>query len=163
MVTQEQGFDCSGDEALELLALDHYIRSIDPATLTSNAPFVVFTTKAGHAALLLHLFTSVAAERDFDVSRIKGLWGEVQDSPWNKLFIGDPNSYAGQCDVLIVTNVLQAGHSLDTHFVTQFDFVWLNVLSYREEIQFVSRLRYLDRQGMHPFKHVWIERSRANT
>ncbi|KAI9326676.1 hypothetical protein BD770DRAFT_301384, partial [Pilaira anomala] len=55
---------------------------------------------------------------------------------------------------LIVTNVLQAGHSLDCHFTTSYDILFNNVLSFREELQFISRLRYLDRTDVCEFKHA---------
>ncbi|KAI9366431.1 hypothetical protein BD770DRAFT_303340, partial [Pilaira anomala] len=55
---------------------------------------------------------------------------------------------------LIVTNVLQAGHSLDSHFTTSYDILFNNVLSFREELQFTSRLRYFDRADVRQFKHA---------
>lgn len=67
-----------------------------------------------------------------------------------------------ECDVLIVTSVLQAGHSLDRHFVTCYEFLFTDVLTFQEELQFVSRLRYLGRQDVRGSKYAWIEPSKAN-
>ncbi|KAI8378079.1 uncharacterized protein BYT42DRAFT_478444, partial [Radiomyces spectabilis] len=55
---------------------------------------------------------------------------------------------------LIVTSVMQAGHSLDRHFVTSYDFLFNGVLTFREELQFVSRLRYLHRTDVRNTKHA---------
>ena len=67
-----------------------------------------------------------------------------------------------ECDILIVTSVLQAGHSLDRHFVTSYDFLFTRVLTFREELQFISRLRYFGRQDVRGSKHAWIQPSKAN-
>lgn len=95
-------------------------------------------------------------------NRIKGVWAQVQSTEWNSNFLQDPNAYSIECDVLIVTNVLQAGHSLDCHFTTSYDILFNNVLSFPEELQFISRLRYLDRTDVCEFKHAWIEKSVSN-
>ena len=76
--------------------------------------------------------------------------------------------------MLVTTSVLQAGHSLDCHFTISFDFLFLGVLTFREELQFVSRLRYLsklseekltllDRNNMAQYKYAWIQNGKCNS
>ena len=72
--------------------------------------------------------------------------------------LGDPNTYSVDCDVLVTTSVLQAGHSLDQHFIQSYEFLYTGVLTFREELQFISRLRYLGRQFMAAWKFVWIQK-----
>ena len=93
---------------------------------------------------------------------ILGNPAEVQDEAWAAKFLQDPNAFALECDVLIVTSVLQAGHSLDRHFQTSYDFRFLDVLTFREELQFVSRLRFLGRTDISGRKHAWIQPAKSN-
>ena len=52
----------------------------------------------------------------------------------------------------------QSRHSL----CHPYDFLFTDVLSFREELQFVSRLRYLGRQDVRGRKHAWIQQSLSN-
>ncbi|CEP12324.1 hypothetical protein [Parasitella parasitica] len=141
-----------------------YIDNFNLDDQKSNSPFIVFCSRVDFSLALLQMFRKVAEER-FGVAatdRIKGVWAQVQNDPWCSRFLTNPNSAAMDCDVLIVTNVLQAGHSLDTHFVTSYDILFNNILSFREELQFTSRLRYLGRTDVRATKHAWIETGRSN-
>jgi hypothetical protein len=101
---------------------------------------------------------------DLAAARIKGIWSSIQREPWCRNFIGNPNEYARDADVLVATSVLQAGHSLDNWFTISFDFLFAGINTFREELQFVSRLRILGReQEMKPHKYAFIEMGRANT
>lgn len=145
-----------------------YIENFNVEDGRSNSPFIVFCSRVDFSLMLYQLLCEVANDalpeeaRTTGVNRIKGVWAQVQNNQWDTRFLRDPNAYALDCDVLIVTSVLQAGHSLDTHFTTSYDVLFNNVLSFREELQFVSRLRYLDRSDVRQFKHAWIEKAISN-
>ncbi|KAK9389519.1 hypothetical protein V1515DRAFT_630449 [Lipomyces mesembrius] len=121
---------------------------------------VVFTTRAHHASLILSFLRKVAAERfGEDAASRKQDQGHlvgVQDDEWIRRFLAPPNAAVNEVDVLITTSVLQAGHSLDRYFRVSFDFLFCGVLSFREELQFTSRLRYLGRDDMAEYKFCWI-------
>jgi Origin of replication binding protein len=148
----------TGARTLTAYLVSWYTKYFDRATGRSTMPTVVFTTKAAHAGLLLSLLRNVARERfgDLAADRIKGIWAGVQDNEWVKSFLAHPNSSVDDADVLITTSVLQAGHSLDRYFRVSFDFLFRGVLSFREELQFTSRLRYLGREDMAEYKFCWI-------
>lgn len=141
-----------------------YINSYNTVDGKSNNPFIIFCSRVDFSLALLQILREVAQEQfdDHAVSRIKGVWAQIQNDPWCSQFLTNPNAAAIDCDVLIVTNVLQAGHSIDTHFVTSYDILFNNVLSFREELQFVSRLRYLGRTDCRTTKHAWIEVGKSN-
>ncbi|KAK9390021.1 hypothetical protein V1515DRAFT_519091, partial [Lipomyces mesembrius] len=149
----------NGCNLLTCTLLSTYVRSFDPEQGRSRMPIVVFTTRADHAALLLSLLRDVAKERfgEEPQDRIKAIWAGIQDNEWAKEFLARPNAKVDEVDVLVTTSVLQAGHSLDRYFRISFDFLFLGVLSFREELQFVSRLRYLGRNDMAEFKYGWIQ------
>ncbi|KAK9485372.1 hypothetical protein V1527DRAFT_134380, partial [Lipomyces starkeyi] len=135
-----------------------YVKHFDVTTGRSTMPTVVFTTRAKHATMLLALLRKVAKGRfnNLAADRIKGIWAGVQDDAWISKFLAHPNSAVDDADVLITTSVLQAGHSLDRYFRISFDFLFRGVLSFREELQFTSRLRYLGGEDMAEFKFGWI-------
>jgi hypothetical protein len=58
--------------------------------------------------------------------------------------------------------VLQAGKSLGCYFVTAYDFMFTYALTLREELQFVSRFRYLGRQDVGSTKNAWIQHGQFN-
>lgn len=120
--------------------------------------FFVFCSRVDFLLTLYQLFLDLVKELfpEQVASRIKGVWAQVQNTEWNSNFLRDPNAYSIDCDVLIVTNILQASHNLYCHFTTSYDILFNNVLSFREELQFISRLRYLDRTGVCQFKYAWI-------
>ncbi|KAI3654257.1 hypothetical protein MP228_000976 [Amoeboaphelidium protococcarum] len=62
----------------------------------------------------------------------------------------------------IGVQVLQAGHSLDCHFCRYYDLLCLNILTFREELQFNQHLRYLGRDNMADYKYAWIESGKTN-
>ena len=89
--------------------------------------------------------------------------GPNQKDPWNAEFVKNPNRRAADAEVLIVTSVLQADHSIDCHFRGSFEFLFLDVLTFREELQFTSRLRYMHRTDMAPFRYGWYEPGRPDS
>jgi len=154
------------DKALTLITqvLDDYVRDFNVVDGQSNMPCVVFSSRADFAGLLTYLLRVKAKELFGEVAekRIKGIWATVQDDEWIGKFLKDPSTHSIDCDVLVTTSVMQAGHSLDRHFVRSYDFLWLGVLSFREELQLVSRLRYLGRNDMAEWKYGWVEKGRPN-
>lgn len=145
-----------------------YIQNFNVEDRRSSSPFIIFCSRVDFSLMLYQLFCEAAQDAFPEevcmaaVDRIKGVWAQVQNNQWNSHFLRDPNSYAIDCDVLIVTSVLQAGHSLYTHFTTSYDVLFNNVLSFREELQFTSRLRYLDKADVRQYKHAWIEKAISN-
>jgi len=125
-----------------------YLTNFNTDDNRSSQPFVIFCSRADYSLLLLYILRQIADENSGSTAsdRVKGIWAQVQQEEWAAKFLSDPNTFAMECDILIVTSVLQAGHSLDRHFVTSYDFLFTDVLTFREELQFVSRLRYLGRQ-----------------
>ncbi|CEP19748.1 hypothetical protein [Parasitella parasitica] len=124
-----------------------YIDSFNADDQKSVSPFIVFCSRVDFSLALLQIFRSA----------------QVQNDAWCSRFPTNPNSAALDCDILIVTNVLQAGHSLDTHFKSSYDILFNNVLSFREELQFISCLRYLGRtDDIRAVKNAWIEAGKSN-
>ncbi|KAK9328035.1 hypothetical protein V1520DRAFT_13625 [Lipomyces starkeyi] len=148
----------SGGRTLTAYLASWYIWHFDRHAGRSTMPTVVFTTMAHHAGLLLSLLRKIATEHfgEEAASRIKGIWAGIQDDAWIRQFLAHPNTAVDQVDVLISTSVLQAGHSLDRYFRVSFDFLFRGVLSFREELQFTSRLRYIGRDDMAEYKFCWI-------
>ncbi|KAK9328089.1 hypothetical protein V1520DRAFT_347044 [Lipomyces starkeyi] len=146
----------SGCNLLTCKLVSTYIEHFDREQGRSVMPIVVFTTRADHAALLLSILRQVARERFQAEDRIKAVWAGIQDDGWVKEFLARPNAKVDDADVLVTTSVLQAGHSLDRYFRVSFDFLWHGVLSFREELQFISRLRYVGRVDMAEYKYGWI-------
>ncbi|KAK9494960.1 hypothetical protein V1508DRAFT_460003 [Lipomyces doorenjongii] len=136
----------NGSNLLACTLVSTYVENFDNVQGRSTMPIVVFTTRADHAAQVLSILRNVAKDRfrAHAESRIKAVWAGIQ---------GDGST---EVDVLVTTSVLQAGHSLDRYFRVSFDFLFLGVLSFREELQFISRLRYLGRNDMAEFKYGWI-------
>ena len=85
--------------------------------------------------------------------------GDTQLNPWVKLFVTDPNKYITDCDVLILSPVLQAGHSIEKHIMKQFCFFDTNVQSHADEVQMFERVRRTKRVLEHPV--LYIEGGRA--
>lgn len=139
-----------------------YLDNFNAIDRMSSAPFIVFSSQVDFCFMLYQLFISIADEyfeedvRLAAVDVIKGVWAQVQNNEWNANFLRDPNAYSIDSDVLIVTNVLQAGHSLDRHVVTSYDFLFNDVLSFRDQLQFISRLRHLDRTDVRSEKKCLV-------
>ncbi|KAK9483492.1 hypothetical protein V1527DRAFT_267878 [Lipomyces starkeyi] len=148
----------NGVRTLTAVLCNYYIQHYDVSIQRSTIPVVVFTTRASHAALLLSFLRTVAKERfgESAADRIKGVWAGIQGDEWVSRFLAQPNTTVDETDVLITTSVLQAGHSLDRYFRLSFDFLFRGVLSFREELQLTSRLRYLGREDMAENKFCWI-------
>ncbi|KAK9371479.1 uncharacterized protein V1513DRAFT_468831 [Lipomyces chichibuensis] len=128
---------------LTAVLCNYYIQNYDVSIQRSTMPVVVFTTRASHAGLLLSSLRERSQRRDL---------GDA----WASRFLAQPNTTVDETDVLIATSVFQAGHSLDRYFRLSFDFLFRGVLSFREELQLMSRLRYLGREDMAEFKFCWI-------
>ncbi|KAK9457761.1 hypothetical protein V1511DRAFT_455084, partial [Dipodascopsis uninucleata] len=141
-----------------------YVKEFNVADNCSQTPIVIFTTRTDHAAILLYILRKTAEDQfgEAAAERIGGIWASVQSEEWNRQFLADPNTMVGDVDILITTSVLQAGHSLDRYFRVSYDFLFRGVLSFREEIQFVSRLRYLGRKDMYRHKYGWIPGGEPN-
>lgn len=140
-------------------------KTTNTAILPSKCPIVVFCTRADHARLLYTIIRSLANEKfgPQAAERIKGIWSAVQDEPWAKAFLRDPARYDKDADVLIVTTVLQAGHSLDKWFRISFDFMFVGTSLFREELQFIARLRIIDREDeLAPEHFSFVQKGKAN-
>ncbi|KAK9257740.1 hypothetical protein V1519DRAFT_77699 [Lipomyces tetrasporus] len=118
-----------------------------------------------HTPACSSLLRTTARQRfgDLAADRVKGIWAGVQDNAWIARFLARPNAYVEDVDVLITTSVLQAGHSLDRYFSVSFDFLFRGVLSFREELRFTSRLRYIGRAHMAEYKFCWIPAGGADS
>ncbi|KAK9385231.1 hypothetical protein V1515DRAFT_588496 [Lipomyces mesembrius] len=147
----------SGGRTLTAYLSSWYLRNFDRESDRLTMPTVVFTTRAHHADVFLSFLRKIARERfgEDAASRIRGFWAGIQDDPWIKRFLAHPKA-VDDVDVLITTSVLQAGHSLDRYFRVSFDFLFRGVLTFREELQFTSRLRYIGRDDMPEYKFSWI-------
>lgn len=156
----------SVSSSLKLLCLvfEHYVSYFDQLDRRSSQPCVVFTTRADHAFMVYSLLIKEAEMRygEDAKARIKGIWGDVQTDAWNAKFLAEPNVHCIDVDVLVLTSVLQAGHSLEKHFTVSFDFLFLGVLTFREELQFISRLRCLGRSDMTEYKYAWVQNGSPN-
>jgi Origin of replication binding protein len=151
----------------ELLAglVSDYINNYVVEQQKSRMPIIVFCTRADYAEGVVYLL-KVVAEKEFGeeaARRIKGVWSTVQDEEWNSKFLQDPNQYARDCDILVATSVIQAGHSFEHWFRKSYDILFLNVLTYREELQLVSRLRILGRKDLASHHVAWIQPGKVNS
>lgn len=89
------------------------------------------------------VLAKVAEEEGADAHRIKLLTGDTRmNEGWEADFLGDPNAYSWQADVVIATNVIGAGFSIDSTFYGFFAFFFNEILSHDEEAQMSVRLRF---------------------
>lgn len=61
---------------------------------------------------------------------------------WEADFLSNPNAYSWQADVVIATNVIGTGFSIDFTFYGFFAFFFNEILSHDEEAQLSVRLRF---------------------
>lgn len=91
--------------------IQDYVVNFDVEDRRSRSPFIVFCSRVDFSLMLFQLLREVAEEefpeevRMDAVDRIKGVWAQVQNNRWNADFLRDPNAFAIDCDVLIVTSV----------------------------------------------------------
>ncbi|KAI1000178.1 hypothetical protein K3495_g8019 [Podosphaera aphanis] len=131
--------------------LDAYDRDAD----RTSCPIVVFCSYATHATMLLSYWMGSVAPTAMAKSRVCGIWGAVQTHSFARRFLADPNACAPECDILFVTPILQAGHSLDKWFKLSFSLLTNSHLNHRDEFQFTARLR--QRPDLIPYRYAYIE------
>jgi hypothetical protein len=108
-----------------------------------RTPFVVYSTSKQMADCMSWVLSKVAEEEGADASRIKLLTGDTRmNEGWEADFLSDPNAYSWQADVVIATNVIGAGFSIDSTFYGFFAFFFNEILSHDEEAQLSVRLRF---------------------
>lgn len=130
-----------------------------------QAPFIVFCVSKALALAIGTLLARVADEMplsDEKKNRIRIVTGDNQFDKWQSDFLQNPNQFALDADVLIITNVLQAGHSIECHFRTCFDLLNNKTLTHREEVQFIGRWRILGREDLLTHRYAWIQPGRTN-
>lgn len=143
----------------------YYLNSLDPNLGICRAPFVVFCVTKINAGAVATLLRTAAAKvftdpRHLETARerIRLVTSDTQSQAWCQRFLAYPNGAAHEADVLIVTSVLQAGHSLDRHFTYAFDLMDRDVLTHRDELQFVQRLRVLNREDQFTSRYMYLEK-----
>lgn len=108
-----------------------------------KVPFVVYSTSKHMADCMSWVLAKVAEEEGADASRIKLLTGDTRmNEGWEADFLRDPNAYSWQADVVIATNIIGAGFSIDSTFYGFFAFFFNEILSHDEEAQMSVRLRF---------------------
>lgn len=145
--------------------VNNYIHNYDVTDLRSKKPMVIFTTKQIFGEFLQYLLRSVA-NRLFDPraqDRIRFIWSGNQDQDWAKDFLSQPNQFSQDCDVLILTSICQAGFSIETWFSICYDFLFCGILTSRETLQLVSRVRTYGNPSLSTPRYTFIESGKANT
>lgn len=127
-----------------------------------RTPFVVFCNSIT-LCQILHVVLRSYSSSTIAKSRIRGIWSTNQKYKWQKNFLNDPNLFASEADILLVTSVIQAGHSFDHYFVTGFDILCRGILTHRQELQFTSRLRVSTRSDLHTCRYAYIQKSKSNS
>jgi hypothetical protein len=125
----------------------------------SNFPFIVFCTSADLCMMLTGLLIHVAPPSA--KGAIKGVWADVQTEEWPQRFLKNPGNCIHEADVVLVTSVLQAGLSIESHFKCAFWFLSRDILSHKDEVQFVSRLRSAHRVDL-SMSFAYIEKGIRN-
>lgn len=117
--------------------------------------FCVFSTSKTFADLAEVTLKQVAEENKADPKRIRKVTGD------NKLhqgfcsrFLSAPNDYAHMADVLIATNVIGAGFSIDRHFSHWFGFFFTGILTHGEEWQLSKRCRFEMKQFLNDERRI---------
>ncbi|KAI0995573.1 hypothetical protein K3495_g12606 [Podosphaera aphanis] len=121
----------------------------------TECPIVVFCSLASHATMLLSYWTEHVAPTQRVKTRARGIWGSIQRHAFAQDFLSNPNRFARECDILLVTPILQAGHSLDKWFRLSFSLLTNGNLTHRDEFQFTARLR--QREDLIPYRYAYIE------
>ncbi|KAI0995675.1 hypothetical protein K3495_g12503 [Podosphaera aphanis] len=137
-----------------------YLEAYDVDADRTNCPIVVFCSLATHATVLLSYWTGSVAPTALAKSRARGIWGSIQEHEFAKAFLANPNRFACECDILFVTPILQAGHSLDRWFRLSFSLLANKNLNHRDEFQFTARLR--QRADLVPYRYAYIESELRN-
>ncbi|KAI0994302.1 hypothetical protein K3495_g13880 [Podosphaera aphanis] len=137
-----------------------YLEAYDVDADRTNCPIVVFCSLATHATVLLSYWTEAVAPTALAKSRARGIWGSIQEHEFAKAFLANPNRFACECDILFVTPILQAGHSLDKRFRLSFSLLANKNLNHRDEFQFTTRLR--QRADLVPYRYAYIESELRN-
>lgn len=128
----------------------------------TNCPIICFFTNMNICRCVMALMKMIAPS-PLAQDRIIGVWSSNQDEDWPRKFLSDPNYYSHQADVLLITPILQAGHSLDGWFQCAFDFLHSGVLTHREEVQLIGRLRLLGRSDLYTWRFAFIEKGRPDS
>ncbi|KAI1002879.1 hypothetical protein K3495_g5330 [Podosphaera aphanis] len=131
-----------------------YWEEYDEENDRTNYPIIVFCSLATHAMLLLSYWTETVAPTRRARSRVHGIWGSVQEHSFARQFLTSPNTHANECDILLVTPILQAGHSLDKWLKLSFCLLSISHLNHRDEFQFTARLR--QRVDLVPYRYAYI-------
>ncbi|KAI0995628.1 hypothetical protein K3495_g12552 [Podosphaera aphanis] len=121
----------------------------------TEVPIVVFCSLASHATMILSYWIECVAPTERAKTRARGIWGSIQKHAFAQDFLSYPNRFARECDILFVTPILQAGHSLDKWFRLSFSLLTNGNLTHRDEFQFTARLR--QREDLIPYRYAYIE------
>ena len=119
---------------------------------TCIQPFMVLCTKTHMCAFIVHILTETCNSMELwtdevkkkNAKRIKGLWRNlVPTSKFAQNFLQNPNSHSSEADVVVVTPIIGAGFSINTHFVAFHAFFFKNVINHWMQQQFLQRLRFI--------------------
>ncbi|KAI0996279.1 hypothetical protein K3495_g11901 [Podosphaera aphanis] len=132
-----------------------YTEAYDVTDDRTECPIVVFCSLASHATMLLSYWIECVAPTERAKTRARGIWGSIQKHAFAQDFLSNPNRFARECDILFVTPILQAGHSLDKWFRLSFSLLTNGNLTHRDEFQFTARLR--QREDLIPYRYAYIE------
>jgi hypothetical protein len=127
------------DEKYLLFRLMEYVSAISPA----NPKKVLVLMTSVHRAIDLGTYLEQGVDTgrlNLDRSRIKVVTCNSQVRGWEAKFLTNPNKYAADFDVLVVTPTLQAGQSLDGNINKIFGCFY-QVLTHDGECQFLHRAR----------------------
>jgi len=108
-------------------------------------PFMVFYNQVNFVTFLMSSLQDIANRKGPDPERIKGMWAAIRTSPFCSNFASDPNRFAREADVLIVTSIVGPGFSIETHFQFFHAFLFNGILFHNDTRHFISRLRYVMR------------------
>ena len=141
-----------------------YLKNYSNDSKKSALPIIVFCSDDSYAQMLFGLMKEIARKNDErSVDRIKFINNDNYETGWNENFIHNPNKYAADADILIGASIHKIGDTMDCHFRIAFEFLFLDRMIYRQELDFVSRLTYKHRSDMMPFRYGWYEPSRPES
>ncbi|CAO3643536.1 unnamed protein product [Cunninghamella blakesleeana] len=151
---------CESLNELILMLEEDYCGHYCPVDKRSKKPLIIFCSRADYS-LFFGLVPTFGDESATE--RIRCLCFYVQNEAWSQKFLTSPNMFAHECDVLIVASILQAGHNIEKHFLNSYEILFLGVLTFREELQLISRFRVLNNTDVWKYtKTIWIQKKVKN-
>jgi hypothetical protein len=121
---------------------------------------IVFSSSARFACALSALLKQYAPTQELK-DRITAVHAGNQLEPFPRRFLENPTEASAAMDVVIVTSVAQAGHSVET-FSTSHSFFFAANATLRDEYQHQGRFRIIGRIDILPFRFAFHQKGRRN-